>query len=226
MSGIQPRLLRPGDPAPDFALPAVHHEGTVSLADYRGRSALLLAFFRGVYCPFCRRQIAKLGLARDKLLAAGVETLAVVASNLDRTRLYFRYRPTRVPLAADPELVSHRAFGVSQILVTPELAKALETVRTDLDGELPQPLSIGDAANALDERDSFEYTETDTREAREHNEQSPLDTGQFLVDRDGIVRWVNLESARGLAGIGKFPTDAEFLAIVRAHGAEGPSRRP
>jgi peroxiredoxin len=225
MSTTQTPLLQPGDPAPDFTLPAVNREGTVSLADYRGRSALMLAFFRGVYCPFCRRQIARLGLARDKLLAAGVETLAVVASNLDRTRLYFRYRPTRVPLAADPELVSHRAFGVSRIPVSPELMKALETVRTDLDGELPEPLTIGAAANALDERDGFEYTETDTREAREHNEQSPLDTGQFLVDRGGIVRWVNLESARGLAGIGKFPTDDELLAIARAHGAERPPRR-
>ena len=97
MTTPEPRVLRPGEPAPDFALPAVHREGNVSLADYRGRNPLLLAFFRGIYCPFCRRHIAKFGLSRDKLLAAGVETLAVVASNLDRTRLYFQYRPTRVP---------------------------------------------------------------------------------------------------------------------------------
>ena len=71
MTTSDPRVLRPGEPAPDFTLPAVHREGTVSLADYRGRSPLLLAFFRGIYCPFCRRQIAKLGLSRDKLLAAG-----------------------------------------------------------------------------------------------------------------------------------------------------------
>jgi peroxiredoxin len=96
----------------------VHREGTVSLADYRGRSSVLLAFFRGLYCPFCRRQIAKLGLSQDKLLALGVESLAVVASDLDRTRLYFRYRPTRVPLAVDPDLVTHRTFGVSKFPLT------------------------------------------------------------------------------------------------------------
>jgi peroxiredoxin len=215
MTTSEPRVLQPGDPAPDFTLPAVDREGMVSLADYRGRSPLLLAFFRGLYCPFCRRQIAKLGLARDKLLGAGVETLAVVASNLERTRLYFRYRPTRVPLAVDPELVSHRAFGISQFPVTPELMEAVQTVKTDVMGELPQPLPLLDAANALDERDRFEATETDTREAEQ---QFPLDTGQFLMDRDGIVRWVNLESAReGLAGIGKFPSDEELLAIARAH---------
>jgi peroxiredoxin len=44
-----PRPLEPGDPAPSFTLPAAHGEGTVSLADYRGRSPLLLALFRGLY---------------------------------------------------------------------------------------------------------------------------------------------------------------------------------
>jgi hypothetical protein len=51
MASTEPRPLRP----------AVHRDGTVPLGDYRGRSPLLLAFFRGIYCPFCRRQIAKLG---------------------------------------------------------------------------------------------------------------------------------------------------------------------
>src|SRR5439155_11546222 len=128
MASTEPRVLQPGDPAPDFTLPAVHRDGTVSLGDYRGRSPLLLAIFRGIYCPFCRRQIAQLSLTRDKLLAVGDETLAVVASDLERTRLYFRYRPTRVPLAVDPTLITHRAFSVSKFPVTPELMEALRTV--------------------------------------------------------------------------------------------------
>jgi peroxiredoxin len=217
MTTPEPRVLRPGEPAPEFMLPAVHREGTVSLADYRGRSSVLLAFFRGIYCPFCRRQIAKLGLSHDKLLAAGVETLAVVASNLDRTRLYFQYRPTRVPLAVDPDLITHRAFGVRKFPVTAGLMEAVQTVRTDAMGELPQPMPLPEAANALDERDHFEFTETDTREAEA---QFPMDVGRFLVDRDGIVRWVYLESAReGLAGIGNVPSEEELLAIARAHAS-------
>ena len=217
MSSTEPRVLRPGEPAPDFTLPAVHRPGTVSLGDYRGRSPLLIAFFRGIYCPFCRRAIAKLGLSRDKLLAAGVETLAVVASNLDRTRLYFQYRPTRVPLAADPELTTHRAFGITKAPVTPELLEVLQTARTDALGELPRPLPIAEAAEALQQKDRFEFTETDTREAEE---QFPMDVGQFLVDRDGIVRWANLEMARGgAAAIGKFPSEEELLAVARAQGS-------
>jgi peroxiredoxin len=213
----EPRVLRPGEPAPDFTLPAVHREGTVSLADYRGRSSVLLAFFRGLYCPFCRRQIAKLGMSRDKLHALGVESLAVVASDLDRTRLYFRYRPTRVPLAVDPDLVTHRAFGVSRFPVTLEVREALQTLRTDAMGELPQALLIAEAANALNERDRFEHTESDRREEKH---QGILDGGQFLIDRDGTVRWANLElTSGGLTALGKFPGEDELLAVARQHGS-------
>lgn len=41
--------LKPGERAPDFTLPAAHRDGIVSLADYRGRSPVLLALFRGIY---------------------------------------------------------------------------------------------------------------------------------------------------------------------------------
>jgi peroxiredoxin len=48
MSTIQSRPpLQPGQPAPDFTLPTVP-EGFVSLADYRGRSPLLLVLLRTV----------------------------------------------------------------------------------------------------------------------------------------------------------------------------------
>ncbi|MBI3007259.1 MAG: hypothetical protein HYY53_03010 [candidate division NC10 bacterium] len=47
MATIQSRPpLQPGHSAPDFTLPTVPDEGFVSLADYRGRSPLLLALLR------------------------------------------------------------------------------------------------------------------------------------------------------------------------------------
>jgi peroxiredoxin len=49
--------LQPGQVAPDFTLAAVEREGTVSLANYRGRSAVLLTINRGLWCSFCRRHI-------------------------------------------------------------------------------------------------------------------------------------------------------------------------
>lgn len=205
--------VQPGERAPDFTLPAVDRNGSVSLSDYRGRTPVLLALFRGLYCPFCRRAIAQLGIAREKLRAAGVETLGIVATSPENARLYFRYHPARVPLAADPELTTHRAYGLPRPELTPELMQARQTVRINPTGELPEPLLIADAVKALDRLQRFEPTETDRAD---EERQFPQLKGQFLVDREGVVRWANVECGReGLAGLGKFPTDEELLAAAR-----------
>ena len=74
MNELRPPL-KPGEWAPDFALPRADQEGTVSVADYRGRSPLLLSFFRGLYCAFCRPAIWRRHLTSNKLRALDVETL-------------------------------------------------------------------------------------------------------------------------------------------------------
>src|SRR5438105_9334195 len=104
--------IEPGEAAPDFTLPAVDRNESVSLADYRGRSPLFLALLLGLWCPFCRRQLVQLGGFDDKLKPLGIESLAVVATAPENARLYFKFRPTRVRLAADPALTTHRAYGV------------------------------------------------------------------------------------------------------------------
>ena len=208
------RPLQPGDPAPDFKLPAVEREGLVSLSDYRGKSPLLLALFRGVYCPFCRRAIAQMGMTREKLKAVGVEALGIVATKPEHARLFFRFRPTNLPLAADRELITHRAYGLPKPEVTPELMQALQTVRINPTGEFPEPLPIAEASQALGQLDGYQPIETDRVDA---DRQFPQLVGEFLVDRDGIIRWANIECAKeGLAGVGKFPGDEEFLAAARA----------
>jgi peroxiredoxin len=205
--------VQPGEPAPDFSLPAVDRDEPVSLADYRGKSPLLLAINRGLFCPFCRRHLVQLGTTRDRLRAVGVETLAVVATKPERARLYVRFRPTRVPLAADPELRTHRLYGLPKPVVTPELARAAESVRINPRGDLPEPVPVPQCNDVVNRLDRFELTETDRADQQS---QFPQFIGQFLIDRDGIVRWVNVEGAKeGLAGVGKFPSDEEILAAVR-----------
>ncbi|HEX9900501.1 MAG TPA: hypothetical protein VGC81_14855 [Candidatus Methylomirabilis sp.] len=43
------RPLQAGEQAAPFTLPAVNREGSVSLADYRGKGAILVALFRGLH---------------------------------------------------------------------------------------------------------------------------------------------------------------------------------
>jgi peroxiredoxin len=159
------RALRPGDAAPNFELPAVSHQGTVSLADYRGKKPVMVGLFRGLHCPFCRRQIASLAITRDKLAQEGVETVVIVNTPLDRARQYFQYRPTRMALASDPDVQTHRAFGLAQVVIVPDstdprelhwpqtstMAQLLAT-SINPTGELPEPMNLPAAAELLNTR--------------------------------------------------------------------------
>ena len=206
--------VAPGELAPDFTLPGVDRDEPVSLADYRGRCPVFLALLIGLWCPFCRRQIAQLGEMEGKLKAVGVESLGIVATSPENARLYFRFRPARLRLAADPELTTHRAFGVPKPEPTPEFMQALETTRVNPFGNFPEPLPVIQAAAAIAKLDGYVENETDRADTQR---QWPQLKAQYLIDRDGIVRWANIECAtEGIAGIGKMPSVDDILTAARA----------
>jgi peroxiredoxin len=206
------RPIQPGDRAPDFTLAAANRDGLVSLADYQPKRAVLLGLFRGLHCPFCRRQVFQLGPLQPALAALGVETIAVMNAQPERVRLYFSYHPTPVVLLADPHALTHRAFAVPSFKLEPAVMAALAEARINPTGELPEPLPPLEANDALNARDRFELTEADAAIVQANPAQL---AGHFLIDRDGIVRWASLEAADGLPGIGKFPTPAELLSAAR-----------
>ena len=218
MASVEPaRPVQVGELAPDFTLPAVQGDGVVSLADYRGKAPVLLSITRGLWCPFCRRHIAHLGTTRQRLEPLGVETLAIVATEPERARLYVRYHPTGVPLAADPELVTHRSYGLPKPPLTPELIQTAQSLRVNPMGVLPEPVPLMEVNDVVNRLDGFEPTDTDRSDQERQFATGPQLTGQFIVDRAGIVRWANIECAKeGPAGASKFPSDEELLAAARA----------
>ena len=215
--------IQPGEDAPQFALPAVNRDGMVSLDDFRGKSALFIGLYRGLHCPFCRRQIVLLGSTQDKLRALGVETLAVVNTPLERARLYFKYKPARVLLGADPDAATHRAFRVPdvEVVANPTTSQwpqritleEVSQVRVNPTGELPGPTPIFEAMERLNAKDGFEATEVDQQVAAVHGMQG---VGHFLIDRQGIVRWTHLEAGERMADLVTFPGDAQILEAARA----------
>jgi hypothetical protein len=166
----------------------------------------------------------QLATTQDKLKALGVETVAVVNTPLERARVYFKFRPSRVLLAADPEAATHRAFGIPEGTPVEDESKAswaqgtftigqLQRNLVNPTGELPEPQNIFVAMETLNKRDGFEPTEVDQQIAAVHGFQL---AGHFLIDRTGIVRWRYIEAAERIEDLSKFPTDEEILGAARA----------
>jgi peroxiredoxin len=180
------RPLEIGVPAPDFTLTMVRAAGPVSLADYRGKAPLLLGLYRGLYCAFCRRAVARLGRTGDRLRPLGIETLAVIGTTVNNARLYYRHHETRMAIAADPALVTHRAYGLPKVETTWEVVSAKRVNPT------------GD---------------TDKDDGRRTWNQS---VGEFLIDRDGIVRWLYVEGTTAADYMAKFSSEEGLLSAVNA----------
>ncbi|MDQ0561959.1 peroxiredoxin [Rhizobium mesoamericanum] len=220
--GDQIRPLQPGGYAPAFALPSANQTETVSLASLHGHP-FLIAFFRGLHCPFCRRHLGQLGGLQPALRAAGVETVAVINTPVERARIYFEHRPTPVVLLCDRDCTTHRAFGVPYGNFLPEDSREtpvwpyrasmeqFEAARINPTGELPEALHPMAANALLNAQDGFEPTEVDQAIFASHATQL---VGHFLIDADGIVRWVQIEARAGPDSLCVFPTAAEMLAAA------------
>ena len=165
----------------------------------------------------------QLGTTQEKLKALGVETMAVVNTPQARAQLYFKYRPSRVLLSADPEAATHRAFGVPAGVIVENESEAswsrgtvtmgqMHKTLINPTGELPTPQNPFEAMQTLNQRDGFELTEIDGQIAAAHGMQL---AGHFLIDREGIIRWLHIEAAERPEDLSKFPSDEEILDAAR-----------
>ena len=204
------RRLEIGSPAPDFTLTLLETGQPVSLSVYRGTNPLLLGLYRGLYCPFCRRAVAKLALASDHLRSRGIETLAVIGTTLDNARLYYRHRPIRVPIAVDPELATHRTFGLPKVEASWETVSAR---RLNPSGELAEDLPFWEGTKALGRLDGFVPTDVDKDDGKRTWDQS---VGEFLIDRDGIIRWLHAEGTSATDYCVNFPSVETLVSAAHA----------
>ena len=216
------RPVKPGEPAPAFELPAITRGGKVSLGDFRGSQPVLLGLFRGLNCPFCRRQIAALGALEDELHAKGVEAIAVVSTPAEQARTYVRFRPMRLLVASDEYRAVHRAYGLPQFEVTEgetdwphRISMAgIMAMRINPTGELPEPMNPISGGQYLDAKDGYEAPpQPEPVEGQAAPTRIQL-TGTFLVDREGIVRWTFVEATTGPNDFGRFPESRDVLAAA------------
>ena len=210
--------LQPGDRAPNIVLDAITREGKIAIDDFRGQRPVLVGLFRGLHCPFCRRHIAALSQLTPALNERGIESLTVVNTPIERARLYLRYHPLPLLAAADPERTSHRAFGLPNLEFTEnETAWPYKVSMAQASGlqvdlpELPGPMGSFAAAEFLGKKDGYEMTEADQQMSATGHGQL---VGQFLLDREGIVRWSFTEVPEGGLYMFQGPNAQELMSAV------------
>lgn len=212
--------LKPGDRAPNVVLDAITHGGKIAIDDFRGRRPVLVGLFRGLHCPFCRRQIAAMAELETPLRDQGIDSLTIVNTPTERARLYFRYHPMPNMLAAsDPERVSHRAFGLPNLEFTEDEDEwpykvgmgTMMAMRVDLPGELPEPMDPMTASDFLNDLDGYEVRNDDLQMIADGQGQL---TGEFLLDRDGIVRWCFTEVPDNGRNLFTSPSRQELMSAA------------
>ncbi|MBB6483236.1 peroxiredoxin-like family protein [Rhizobium lusitanum] len=214
------RPLQPGDRAPNVVLDAITRQGKIAIDDFRGQRPVLVGLFRGLHCPFCRRQIAAMSELTGALQEKGIDSLTVVNTPIERARLYFRYHPLPNLLAAsDPERVSHRAFGLPNVQFTEDETdwphkvgiSAVRSMRIEMPSELPQPMDPMTAMEFLDKADGYEITEDDKHMVATGEGQL---VGEFLLDRDGVIRWCFTEAEEAGRHMFGIPAPREVMSAA------------
>jgi peroxiredoxin len=180
-----PWTLGPGDRAPDFDLPAADTEGRASLVEHLRRGPLLLVMLRGLYCPFCRRQISQLRPACETLRTDGISLLGLVIASPERARPYFRRFPHCFPIAAAPDRTIHRAYGLPEVERTPEFREETQRRAAAILHELGLEAPAGQATAVFTTVNGFKLTPED--EAEMPRPLQPI--AFFLIGRDGVIRW-------------------------------------
>ena len=102
---------KPGDKAPEFRLAAAGG-GEIGLSDYFGRKNLLLWFSKGLYCPFCRRNMARLSQAYPQFQGCDAEILQITHNTKEEADLYFRDYHLATPYLCDPDRQVHTSYGI------------------------------------------------------------------------------------------------------------------
>ncbi len=106
--------LSVGTPAPDFSAPAVTRSGEamLSLADFRGKSALVLYFYPKDDTPGCTTQACGFRDMTPDFAAAGADIVGISPDDEASHRAFAEKFALPFPLLADPDHVVAEAYGV------------------------------------------------------------------------------------------------------------------
>ena len=104
--------LKQGDKAPAFDMALVSEDGEerVALADFAGRS-LVLYFYPRDNTPGCTREAQAFTKMLASFKKAGADVVGVSKDSVTSHSGFRTKLKLKVPLASDPDLVVHKAYG-------------------------------------------------------------------------------------------------------------------
>jgi peroxiredoxin len=110
-SGKWRKALKAGKTAPDFEL-SDRTGGIVRLGDLIGGGPVVVCFYRGDWCRFCRLQLRALGEVADEVRTLGASLIAV-SPKITVTPSVTRVQTSTFPLLADVDAKVCQAFGLT-----------------------------------------------------------------------------------------------------------------
>jgi peroxiredoxin len=105
------RVPTVGEPAPDFSLKATNGQ-QLSLADFRGRKHVLLAFFPLAFTSTCTAELCAFGDDFDAFGGKDVEVIPVSVDAVPSLEAFRKQYDMKVALASDFKREVSRAYGV------------------------------------------------------------------------------------------------------------------
>ncbi len=102
--------LAKGHKAPNFSLPR-DGGGTLSLAQYKGRK-LVIFFYPKDNTPGCTKEAKAFSDLRDEFLREDTDIIGISADSVKRHENFIAKHDLNVPLGADTELETLKAYGV------------------------------------------------------------------------------------------------------------------
>ena len=104
--------LQPGDTAPDFTLPG-SDEKTYHLADFRGKQAVVLAWFPKAFTPGCTTECKAFGAGGKSLRAFDVAYFTASVDPPQKNKEFAQSVAADYPILSDADGKVARAYGVT-----------------------------------------------------------------------------------------------------------------
>lgn len=105
------QAVKPGEPMPDFVLPDANG-ALVFSDDLLARGPLVVVFFRGDWCPFCKTTLTALDGIVPDLAALGVGLVALTMDTGDFVASDWRGLGLRFPVLSDVDGATALQFGM------------------------------------------------------------------------------------------------------------------